>query len=163
MLTGRPPFKGETPIETIRQVIDDDPVAPSKLVPRVPRDLETISLKCLHKDPARRYPSAEALADDLYRHLHGQVIQARPTPFWERAAKWSRRHTLAAASLVLGLAAFTWPYPGRFRLSAAMEQLVAGPGENGQQVDRRLARRDCERRSHQSEDRSCHFSRKYPG
>ena len=114
MLTGRPPFKGETPIETIRQVIDDDPVAPSQLVPRVPRDLETISLKCLHKDPARRYPSAEALADDLYRYLHGQVIQARPTPLWERAAKWSRRHKLAAASLALGMVAFVGLIVGGF-------------------------------------------------
>ena len=114
MLTGRPPFKGETPIETMRQVVDDDPVAPSRLVPRVPRDLETISLKCLHKDPARRYPSAEALADDLYRYLHGQVIQARRTPLWERAAKWSRRNKLTAASLVLGIAAFVGLILGSF-------------------------------------------------
>jgi hypothetical protein len=114
MLTGRPPFKGETAIETLRQVVDDDPVAPSKLVPRVPRDLETISLKCLHKDPPRRYPSAEALADDLYRFLHGQVILGRPTSPFERAVKWSRRNRLSAASLVLGILTFTGAVLGGF-------------------------------------------------
>ncbi len=96
MLTGRPPFKGSTPMETVRQVIDDDPVAPSRLVPRVPRDLETICLKCLQKDPARRYGSAPALAEDLERYLHGETITARRTPAWERAAKWARRRPAAA-------------------------------------------------------------------
>lgn len=107
MLTGRPPFKGETPIDTIRQVIEDDPLAPSRLAPRVTRDLDTICLKCLHKDSARRYASALALADDLTRYCNGEPIHARPTLFWERAAKWSRRHPLrAAASILVVLACF---------------------------------------------------------
>ncbi len=106
MLTGRPPFKGESPIETIRQVIDDDPVAPSRLVPRVPRDLETICLKCLNKDPAKRYESAQALADDLARYLDGLTILARRTPPWERGAKWARRRPFAAAALVASVAIF---------------------------------------------------------
>jgi tetratricopeptide (TPR) repeat protein len=98
MLTGRPPFKGQTLMETVRLVIDDDPVTPSRLVPHVPRDVETICLKCLHKDPARRYATARALAEDLKRHLDGEPIEARRTPAWERGAKWVRRRPLHAAT-----------------------------------------------------------------
>jgi eukaryotic-like serine/threonine-protein kinase len=103
MLTGRPPFKGESPIETVRQVIDDDPVPPSRLVPRLSRDLETICLKCLNKETHKRYDSAQALADDLERYRKNEPIKARPTPFWEHAAKWAKRHPLRAAACVLGI------------------------------------------------------------
>ena len=106
MLTGRPPFKGETPMETIRQVIDDEPVPPTRLVPRLPRDLETICLKCLHKDPARRYETAQALVDDLGRYQKREPILARPTPAWERVAKWARRRPLTAAASILGALVF---------------------------------------------------------
>jgi serine/threonine protein kinase/Tfp pilus assembly protein PilF len=102
MLTGRPPFKGESPIDTIRQVIDDDPVPPSRLVPRVARDLETICLKCLNKEPHKRYDSAGALMEDLGRYLYRLPIKARPTSLWERGAKWARRRPLAAALLAAG-------------------------------------------------------------
>ncbi len=105
MLTGRPPFKGETPIETIRQVIDDDVVTPSRLVPRVPRNLETICLKCLHKEPARRYESALALAEDLGRYLRNEPIKARRISTWERGAKWAKRRPIAAMFLAMIVAA----------------------------------------------------------
>ena len=100
MLTGRPPFKGTTPAETVWQVIHEEPAPPSRLLSRVPRDLETICLKCLAKEPIKRYASAEALADDLRRYLGGQTILARRTPVWERGLKWARRRPLAAALLV---------------------------------------------------------------
>jgi tetratricopeptide (TPR) repeat protein/tRNA A-37 threonylcarbamoyl transferase component Bud32 len=105
VLTGRPPFMGETPLETVRQVTDDEPVPPSRLVPRLPRDLETICLKCLHKEPKKRYASAQALADDLDRYRSGNPIQARRTPVWERGWKWSKRRpgqaTAVAGCLLL--------------------------------------------------------------
>ncbi len=101
MLTGRPPFKGDTPIETVRQVIDDDPVTPSRLVPRLPRDVETICLKCLAKEPRKRFASAQALAADLDRYLRAEPVLVRRTPPWERAAKWARRRPVAATVLAL--------------------------------------------------------------
>jgi serine/threonine protein kinase/WD40 repeat protein len=105
MLTGRPPFRGATPSDTILQVLNDDPVPPRQIQPRLPRDLETICLKALAKDPARRYASAKDLADDLLRFREGKPIQARPTALPERLLKWVRRRP-ALAGLV-GLVALT--------------------------------------------------------
>ncbi|WP_020467382.1 serine/threonine-protein kinase, partial [Singulisphaera acidiphila] len=106
MLTGRPPFKGTTPMETVIQVLEQEPVPPSQLQFQVPRDLETICLKCLAKPPHRRYPSAEALADDLDRYLANRPIRARRTPLWERGLKWARRRpttsSLMAVALLIG-------------------------------------------------------------
>ncbi len=97
ILTDRPPFKADTPLETVLQVIHDDPVPPSKLRPKLPRDLETVCLKCLHKDPARRYATAVELADDLGRFLAGEPIHARPVSAVARGWKWVRRHPALAA------------------------------------------------------------------
>src|SRR5262249_43554857 len=91
MLTGRPPFKASTPLDTVLQVLSEDAVPPCRLQPKLPRDLETICLKCLEKDPRRRYASAEALAEDLRRFLADEPILARPAGRWERTAKWVRR------------------------------------------------------------------------
>lgn len=100
MLTGRPPFRGDSPAETERQVVNDEPVPPSRLNPKTPRDLQTICLKCLHKQPERRYANARELAEDLDRFRKGDPIQARPVGVVELAMKWVRRHPAHAALLI---------------------------------------------------------------
>jgi serine/threonine protein kinase len=106
LLTGRPPFRAETALSTLEQVCALDPVPPTRLQPKVPRDLETICLKCLAKEPRRRYGTAEDLAEDLRRFQAGEPVRARPTPAWERGLKWAkRRPALAALLAVTGLAA----------------------------------------------------------
>ena len=109
MLTGRPPFRADEPLETLRQVHDEEPLPPGRLRPKLPRDLETICLKCLRKDPRRRYASAAELADDLDRWLAGRAVLARPVGAVSRALMWARRYperaALAAVAAALLLAA----------------------------------------------------------
>jgi len=117
LLTGRPPFRGATVLETLEQARTAEPVPPSRLVPRLPRDIETIALKCLQKEPGKRYDSAAALAEDLRRFQGGVPIVARPVPPWERAWRWCRRHPAPAALTAavvlvatLGLSGILWQW-----------------------------------------------------
>ena len=109
-LSGRPPFQAATPLETMHQVLEREPVVLRKLNAAVPRDLETIVLKCLEKLAPRRYATAQALADDLRRFLAGRPIAARPVGGWEHAWRWCRRQPVVAgliAAVVLVLVAGT--------------------------------------------------------
>src|SRR6266513_2832006 len=111
LFTGHPPFAGGTTYETIKLVLDTEPRQPRQLNPKIDRDLSTICLKCLEKDPQRRYPSALALAEDLERWLKHEPIQARRTGIIGRGKKWVRRNptsALLAASLIALAAAAGW-------------------------------------------------------
>jgi serine/threonine protein kinase len=100
MLTGRPPFRGVNMVDTLEQVRWAEPAPPSRLVPRIHRDLATICLKCLQKTPSRRYQTAGELADDLRRWLNGETITARRAPSWERLVRQVRRRPWQAAAFV---------------------------------------------------------------
>ncbi len=132
MLTGRPPFKAGTALDTMRQLLTDEPVPPSRLIPKLPPDLETICLKCLEKPPGRRYASAAALAEDLESFLEGRVIRARPVGPVGRLRRWCRRNPVVAglaAAVLVSLVAGT-VVAGYFAVHMAREAKRARANED---------------------------------
>jgi serine/threonine-protein kinase len=124
MLTGVPPFHGATAVETQRKVVSDEPQRPSRLNSKVPRDLETICLKCLNKSPGDRYESAAALADDLDRFLQLQPIRARHTGILGRAGKWVRRRPAVAVAIAVSVLLFLVAGAGAWWFESQRAHLV---------------------------------------
>jgi hypothetical protein len=148
LLTGRPPFRSPALMDTVLQVLHDDPVPPSRLQPRTPRDLETICLKCLAKRPEQRYASAAALAEDLRRSLDGEPIAARPVPAAVRAWKWARRHPARAVILfllavpipaLLGVMVYLWAEARAAQRGLELETAAAERARKAADRERELA------------------------
>jgi serine/threonine-protein kinase len=117
-LTGRPPFDHVHPLDTLVDVIEGEPSLPTRINPAVPRALELIAMHCLEKEPADRYPSAAALADDLERYLREEPVEAQPFGLWQRAQRWVRREP-ALASRVIGLGVAAAIVQGYYMLSGS--------------------------------------------
>jgi WD40 repeat protein/tetratricopeptide (TPR) repeat protein len=145
-LTGRAPFEGASPLDTLMQVLDKEPGSPRSLRPGLPRDLETICLKCLHKDPSRRYESAAALADDLRRWRDRRPIKARPVGRLERAWLWCRRYPVVAALTAVAALALAGG-------TAATAYFAVEADARARQADAERRRADGERDSADAERR----------
>jgi WD40 repeat protein/predicted Ser/Thr protein kinase len=154
-LVGHPPFQGTAPADLLGEVLEREPVSPSACIPGLPRDLVTICMRCLEKDPSHRYPTAQALADDLRRFIEDRPIQARRPSTAERMAKWGRRHRKAVLSAVcvgmaalIGLGASTLLLSRAYRREASERATATNERDaaryNLYLADMRVAQRDWE-------------------
>jgi WD40 repeat protein len=150
-LTARPPFQADNSVDTLLQVLEEEPVSPRQLNPKVPRDLETICLKCLNKDRRRRYGSAQELAEELDRFLEGRPILARPAGKLERLWRWSKRRPAVAALIAVSVLAMTILFLGglwyNVRINSALIRAEEGEAEARRSAyfsNMLLARRDWE-------------------
>lgn len=144
LLCGRPPLRGRTAMETVRMVVSQEPAAPTTIVPQIPRDLETICLKCLQKEPAKRYSTADALGDDLQRFLNGEPITARPISSTERLYRWCRRNLVLASMMALAFIAlcsgtvvssyFAWQASERAESEGIAKRAAQSEGERAKQL-----------------------------
>ena len=162
LLTGRPPFSGTSVIETLEMVRTREPVPPSQLAGKIPRDLETITLKCLQKEPSRRYASAKALADDLRRFLDGWPILARPVSPLEKAWRWAKRNPwvaglgtsvaflLVAVAVVTSALSYGLAIKKKQAEEAAKSEAIAKDNEKTQRIAAEIAR-DHEAAAHKTE------------
>jgi WD40 repeat protein len=149
-LTGRPPFRGPTPLDTLLQVVGNEPVPVRRLQPGVPRDLETICLKCLQKESGKRYATAEALAEDLRRFEAGEPIAARPVGALERGWRWCRRNPLVAA--LLGTVAATMLLAAVVSAGFAVQAEQARKKEAARAETEAQAKRDAERQKQDADE-----------
>jgi hypothetical protein len=145
LLTGHPPFRSAAPLDTLLQVVHQDPVPPARLIPSIPRDLEAVCLRCLDKDSRRRYASALALADDLRRFLDGRPTLARPLGAVGRVVKLARRRPLVsgllllvAVSLAAGLGGVLWQWRAAVRARTDLQTALTGESDQRREAELNL-------------------------